>query len=93
MFWTLVTAAIAWTVRVLLDRGAEGWECLLFLSLLIVWLGATGISIWRRVYGQRQWNKVAERRSELARLIRERRQQMQSDDPREPGRTDRTRPP
>lgn len=90
LFWTLVCAAMAGTVRMFLDRGAAGFECLLFFAAFVTWLGVTGLMMWHRVFARRRWQKVDAQRKELANLVRERRGEVrrQTEENQEPRRAE-----
>ena len=91
MFWTLVCAALAGAVRMFLDLGSTGFDCLLVFTAFVIWLSVTGIAMWWRVYAPRRWAKVEAQRGEMARLVRQRREELSreaeedADPPRPPG--------
>lgn len=76
LFWTLICAALAGAVRMFLDLGADGVEYLMLFAVFFAWLGFTGFWMWRRVFARRRWAKVDAQRTELANLVRERREEV-----------------
>jgi hypothetical protein len=90
MFWTLVCAALAGTVRMFLDRGAAGFECLIFFAIFTAWLAVTGLAMWHRVFARHRWKKVDAQRKELANLVRARREDVrrQAEEDKEPRRAE-----
>ena len=80
MFWTLICAALAGTVRMFLDRGAAGFNYLILFALFVVWLGVLGLTMWYRVFARHRWKKVDAQRKVLAKLVRERREEVRRRD-------------